>query len=89
MSGKAYGRVVKKNTVGTEAGSLVEWAMDDAKGTKVWTEAKGKLHDRMQFALDHKDDPHNPDKVDVKYDTKKITLRSGETIEVNWATSVG
>lgn len=85
---KVYGRVVGKNVVGTDAGTLCEWTMDDAKGTKVWTESDGSHFDRMSQAYQSKDDPHNPDKVQVEYAKKKIERRGGKTEEVNWVTSV-
>lgn len=84
-----YGRVIGKNTVGTEDGTLVEWTMDDANGTKVWTKASGEHYDRMDQAYQSKDDPRNPDKVQVEYEKRKITRRGGKTQEVNWVVSVG
>lgn len=88
-SGKAEGRVIGQKFFGTEGGTLVEWTMDDARGTKVWTDKSGEHFDRMHQAYQSKDDPHSPDKVQVEYKKRKITHRGGKTQEVNWVEAVG
>ncbi len=86
-----YGRVIEKNTVGTQDGTLVEWTMeiDKAAGKtiKLWTPASGEHYDRMEYAYQHRNDPRNPDKVDVEYTKRKITRRNGDVQTVNWVVS--